>query len=540
MKGQILSNRYFIAEEIGVGGMGVVYRAVNLRTGGDVAIKVPHTFLVRNDEFMSRLSREAQIAASLYSPRIVRVIDLDSHEGLPYLVMEYVPGETLADLARQRQRFSLAETLALGLEVARALDVAHAKGVVHRDLKPQNIKLVDGEVKVLDFGIAKGEGYANVTAKNAFIGTPEYCAPEQTHGTGDIRSDIYSLGVILFEMHEGHLPFQGATPFAIMRQHETEPPPPLTGEVPAAFQEIVSRCLAKDPADRYQTPRDLVQALRAVVESPTAALTATIADDAPPAIKPPNLADSAAVPATVAMPPDAPGTVPPPAGTAASTQIPRRRSRGPLLLAGAVAAVLLAGVAITALLAGGSNDGASATDTVDAGLDGTADVDVGGTARPRNADTAAAPLLLPGEQKSLTGQVKLDWTAYGCPGVKTVLDLRSIRAERSGRVVVAFTIETPRVLGVERCDLNLAPDAGCACVMLVTRLATGDLMRAQNTGGNGVAATGALNVYGANPMQGEWWFDQGVDLNGETLTLVREQTGSAGPEYRYEVLLLYR
>ena len=190
MQGTLLSNRYLIAEEIGLGGMGNVYRATDLRTGAAVAVKIPHAFLARNPEYMERLRREAQIAASVYSPRVVRVIDLDTHEGAPYLVMEYVPGETLAEMQRQQGRFSLLDTLNLGLEVARALDAAHAKGIVHRDLKPQNIKVVDGEVKVLDFGIAKAEGFANFTAASVFMGTPEYCAPERAEGEGDIRSDI--------------------------------------------------------------------------------------------------------------------------------------------------------------------------------------------------------------------------------------------------------------------------------------------------------------------------------------------------------------
>src|SRR5262245_29370391 len=134
MQGTILSNRYLLGEEIGAGGMGNVYRATDLRTGGVVAVKIPHAFLTRNPEYERRLRREAQIAASLYSPRVVRVMDLDKHEGTLYLVMEYVPGETLAELIRERGSFSLNETLSIGLEVARALDAANQQGIVHRDL----------------------------------------------------------------------------------------------------------------------------------------------------------------------------------------------------------------------------------------------------------------------------------------------------------------------------------------------------------------------------------------------------------------------
>lgn len=259
MEGTILSNRYLVAEEIGTGGMGSVYRATDLRTGGTVAVKLPHAFLLRNADYVERLRREAQIAASINSVRVVRVMDLDVHEGTPFLVMEYVPGETLTDMLKARGRFDLPETLTLGLEVARALDAAHSRGIVHRDLKPDNIKVVDGEVKVLDFGIAKAEGFAGLTAASIFMGTPEYSAPERGEGLGDIRSDIYSLGIVMFEMHEGFPPFHALTPLAMMRKHESEPVPPLSGDVPAPVRVVIDACLAKRPDDRYQAPRDLVQ-----------------------------------------------------------------------------------------------------------------------------------------------------------------------------------------------------------------------------------------------------------------------------------------
>jgi serine/threonine protein kinase len=265
-EGRILSNRYLLAEEIGTGGMGNVYRATDLRTGGQVAVKVPHPYLARDPEYVERLRREARIAASLYSPRIVRVIDLDTDEnGIPFLVMEYVPGPTLLDELHDRGAFPLADALTLGLETARALDTAHQKGIVHRDLKPHNIKLADGEVKVLDFGIAKAEGLPGMTSASVFMGTPEYSAPERAEGLGDIRSDIYSLGVILYEALAGQLPFSALNPMAVLRKHEQEPPPPLPPDIPEDVSAIVMRCLAKRPEDRYQAPRDLVRDLTAVL-----------------------------------------------------------------------------------------------------------------------------------------------------------------------------------------------------------------------------------------------------------------------------------
>ncbi len=261
MQGRILSKRYLLADEIGVGGMGSVYRATDLRTGGAVAVKIPHPFLAKDPAYQKRLQREAQIAASLYSPRVVRVIDLDTDEGTPFLVMEYVPGRTLADEMRERGALSVTDAVIVALEVARALDAAHQRGITHRDLKPANIKIVEGEVKVLDFGIARAEGLSVMSAQTAMLGTPEYCAPERAEGEGDIRADIYALGVMLYEMLVGHLPFSSTNTLALLRKHELEPPPPLPAEVPDEVAEVVEICLAKPPAERYQTPRELVTAL---------------------------------------------------------------------------------------------------------------------------------------------------------------------------------------------------------------------------------------------------------------------------------------
>jgi serine/threonine protein kinase len=541
VQGSILSNRYLIAEEIGIGGMGSVYRATDLRTGGDVAVKVPHAFLARNPEYMERLRREAQIAASVYSPRVVRVMDFYEHEGVPYLVMEYVPGDTLADVSRERGRFSLAETLAVGLEVARALDAAHTKGVIHRDLKPQNIKLVDGEVKVLDFGIAKGEGFANVTAASVFMGTPEYCAPERASGEGDIRSDIYSLGIILFEMYEGQLPFQAAAPLALIRKHETEPPPPLTGDVPEAFQAIISRCLAKRPADRYESPRELVQALRALIESGAITAPTTIPPGGfTPTIRQPRLTDSGPVSPSDATPAEA--TESPETdhqavaeSTPPTTPPPPRRGRRLLPIAGIIAAVLLGGAFATAILSGvlGQEDGSQT-----ATAPGTVVATVTGNGTPRPGDTPAGPLLLAlGEQRTVptASRVEFDLTEAGCQGVKTILQPTSIRADPSGRVVVGYTVETPRVQGVE-CVVNYTMDANCSCMVLQTRLPSGSIVQARNTGGSGVAATGADDIYGAGVFKGEWWFDRGVDLSGEELSLIRYPPNSDVPLFRLTLL----
>jgi non-specific serine/threonine protein kinase len=262
--GSLLAGRYLLADEIGNGAMGVVYRATDLRTGGTVALKLLHPVLERDPTFRERLRREAQIAASLTSPRVVRVTDLDEHAGALFLVMEYVAGNTLQELLAQHGRFPAADALTVGLEVARALEAAHARGIVHRDLKPQNIKLTEGHLKVLDFGIARADGVTGLSQVSGVFGTPEYCAPEHAAGQADIRTDIYALGVTLYALIEGHVPFSGPTPLAVLRQHETAEAV-LSEWVPEVVRAVIARCLAKDPAARYQTPRQLVKALQAAL-----------------------------------------------------------------------------------------------------------------------------------------------------------------------------------------------------------------------------------------------------------------------------------
>ncbi|MBI3974619.1 MAG: tetratricopeptide repeat protein [Chloroflexi bacterium] len=201
------------------------------------------------------------------------------------LVMEYVAGETLADRLRREARLPLAAALTIAVEIARALHAAHAQGIVHRDLKPQNVALVEGQVKVLDFGIATAAGLAGltVTAPGALLGTPEYCAPEQAEGRADARTDLYALGVLLYQLLTGRPPFSGPTPLATLHQHRTAPLPPLPADVPAAVQAVVARCLAKDPAHRFQTAAELLAALSAAKADVQAAAGWAAREMAPPA-----------------------------------------------------------------------------------------------------------------------------------------------------------------------------------------------------------------------------------------------------------------
>lgn len=264
MQGMVLAGRYELSAELGSGSMGRVYRAIDRGTGATVAVKLLHTAISEDPVAAARLEREARLAATLDSPHIIRVLDAGRHDTRPFMVLEYVPGPTLADLLAKRSRLSPGEAVDLMIEIALALAAADARGVVHRDLKPGNIKLHDGHVKVFDFGIARAAGDLTLTRTGNYIGTPAYSAPERTEVRGDIRSDIYSAGVILYLMLAGRPPFDAPTPWALLHAHKTRTPPPLPGGVPGALRAIVTRCLAKNPYDRFQTPTDLLAALHEV------------------------------------------------------------------------------------------------------------------------------------------------------------------------------------------------------------------------------------------------------------------------------------
>jgi serine/threonine-protein kinase len=257
---------YQVLERIGAGGMGVVYRGRRPEGGGDVALKVMRADLAEDPTFVRRFYREAAIARQLNSPHIVRLLDVGEQGGVPYMVMEYVRGQTLAQLLRLGP-LQVEEAVDIARQLAEALIEAYRAGVVHRDVSSQNVMLTEqGVAKLMDFGIARVQTAPTMTATGLFMGKPGYAAPETVEGHADIRTDLYALGVVLFEMLSGRLPFTAPTPLATLEMHAKATPPRLLDlgvSVPAGLEAVLQRLLAKNPKRRYQTPQAVVEALSA-------------------------------------------------------------------------------------------------------------------------------------------------------------------------------------------------------------------------------------------------------------------------------------
>ncbi len=279
--------KYHIEERLGRGGMAEVYKGYQESLDRYVAIKIMHTFLSAEDDFLQRFKREARAMASLGHPNIVRVYDFDTYgKDSYYLVMEFIDGGTLKqkleELAAAGEKFPLEQSVKMMADIADALAYAHRRGMVHRDIKPANIMLrkETGQAVLTDFGIVKLMGSQTMayTATGALIGTPSYMSPEQALGKpGDERVDIYSLGVLLFQMVTNQLPFAADTPLAVVMKHVNEPvPQPVTfnPDIPLDLQNVIIRALAKNPDDRYQTAAEMAAALRAINWSGERATTA--------------------------------------------------------------------------------------------------------------------------------------------------------------------------------------------------------------------------------------------------------------------------
>ncbi len=258
---------YRIVEQLGHGGMSTVYKAYHAALDRYVALKVLHPVFKGDQDFMARFQREARIVARLEHPHIVPVYDYSEHEGTPFLVMRYVEGRTLKAVLTEQGALPLERVGEILSPVCEALQYAHAHGVLHRDIKPSNILLSrEGKVYVTDFGLAKMVQSGDSTiSQDRMIGTPQYISPEQAKGEKlDHRTDLYSLGVILFEMVTGRVPYTADTPFAVVHDHIFSPlplPSTLNPEVPAAVEQVVLKALAKVPDDRFADAEEFLNAV---------------------------------------------------------------------------------------------------------------------------------------------------------------------------------------------------------------------------------------------------------------------------------------
>ncbi len=259
MQGKLLLGRYQLETVIGTGGMAYVYRAKDIHSEGYVAVKVLKQEYNNDKEFVRRFQREAFAAQNMLHPNIIKVIDVGEEQGLKFIVMELIEGETLKDKIRRDGALSVARTIDYGIQVARAIEHAHRCHIVHRDIKSQNI-IVDkrGVVKVADFGIARATNAATVTSKDeGVLGSVHYFSPEQAKGeTADELSDIYSLGVVLYEMATGRLPFDSPQLVSIALMHINDDPTPLcevNPQMPPALEQVVKKAMSKTPENRYRS-----------------------------------------------------------------------------------------------------------------------------------------------------------------------------------------------------------------------------------------------------------------------------------------------
>ena len=343
MIGRLISGRYRLIAPLGEGGMATIWRAIDEQLDREVAVKILRPQFSSDPGFAARFKQEARSAGGLSHPNIVSVYDYgtDGADGEQYIVMELVDGRDLSTILRDRGSLSVDDSVRIAIGVASALEVAHRKGIVHRDVKPGNILITDGgDVKVTDFGIARAVAEASMTVTGTTLGSVHYFSPEQARGdevTG--ASDVYSLGIVLFEMLTGRRPFEAdtAAAVALKRLNEDAPTPTAIGKPqPAGLEAIVMRALAREPADRFPDAGAMAEALRAWRRNPdvvpagvaaAAVVAATPAAGEPTVYVPPRVttpADRAPV-----APPPSRGTEPPRRGPAVVDVVARGPRRDP-------------------------------------------------------------------------------------------------------------------------------------------------------------------------------------------------------------------
>lgn len=393
--GQTLDGRYLIERLIGKGGMGLVYQAKHVMLGKRIAVKVLKEEVSNDEEVMARFRREAQSASAIGSQHICDVSDFGTlPDGSTYFVMEYLDGPSLKAALEEENPMPVPRILDIASQLCEALGAAHDRGIVHRDLKPDNIHLVkqgnrDGFVKVLDFGIAKvgGASAKKLTQAGKVFGTPHYMSPEQCSGSEvDHRTDIYAIGVMLYEMSCGRVPFDADNLMGVLTKHVYENPipprefpPPV--QVPPGLEAIILKCLAKQADQRYQTMAELKADLQAVArgETPDAVVHAALGAVLPKT----QMISSDSVPHLVGTVPGAPSSQFP---SAMPAEVEATGSRVGLVIAAVFAMVALAGVAFGAAFFIGFGDEAEAADSV-------AEVTPSGTSPVEEAPPEPAPTV---------------------------------------------------------------------------------------------------------------------------------------------------
>jgi serine/threonine protein kinase len=286
--GQLLDNRYRLDERIATGGMGDVWRGTDVLLGRVVAVKVLRTAMLSDPEFAARFYGEARMLAAFRHPGVVEVYDYNSasasdEDGCAYLVMAYVAGEPLSTMIKDGARLGVAETMSIVAQAADALHAAHQHGTVHRDVKPGNLMVKpNGTVVLVDFGVARSAAVTSVTGINSIVGTALYMAPEQV-SKGDLSpgTDIYALGAVAYQCLAGRPPFDGDNALQVALMHLEDEPPPLPDDVPGVVRDLITRAMAKNPADRFATAAEFADAALEASDEAASAVPTSVSTPAP-------------------------------------------------------------------------------------------------------------------------------------------------------------------------------------------------------------------------------------------------------------------
>lgn len=273
MIGTILGNRYELIEKIGEGGMAEVYKAKCRLLNRYVAVKILKSYYCDNIEFLNKFKQEASSAASLSHNNIVAIYDIGAEDNINYIVMEYIDGKTLKQIINEQKVLGNNEAIILAIQIAKALECAHSNNIIHRDVKPHNIMVTkNGIVKVTDFGIAKATSSVTITNSDRIIGSAHYFSPEQAKGSVvDSKTDIYSLGIILYEMVTGKLPYDAESPVSVALKHiqeKVKPPKEINDNIPESLNSLILKCIEKEAYKRYEDAQKLIEDLQKIKQNP--------------------------------------------------------------------------------------------------------------------------------------------------------------------------------------------------------------------------------------------------------------------------------